>query len=71
MKDNGTVSTLEAAALLGVSRNTVIRMVKRGELRAYRKTRAYRSPLRVFRDSVREVIEKQGRQLPEAVPDGG
>ena len=71
MTDN-TLSTVEAAALLGVSRNTVIRMVNAGELRGYKKTLARNSPMRVYRDSVEEfVTEKQGRQLPEAVPKEG
>lgn len=70
MKDDGTVSTTEAAALLGISRNTIIRMVNRGELQGYKKTLARNSPMRVYRESVLEFMEKvQGRQLPGAVPD--
>ena len=68
MTNNGTIDTAEAAAMLGVSRVTVTRMVHRGELRGYKKTSARNSPMRVYRDSVVEFMKKQGRQLPEAVP---
>jgi excisionase family DNA binding protein len=67
--DDNTISTAEAAALLGVSRTTVTRLVNSGQLKGYKKTPARNSPMRVYRDSVLEFItEKQGRQLPEAVP---
>ena len=36
------ISTAEAAAELGVSEDTVIRLINRGEIRAYKVGRAYR-----------------------------
>jgi len=36
------ISTAEAAAELGVSEDTVVRLITRGELRAYKVGRAYR-----------------------------
>ncbi len=50
-----TVSTREAAEILGVGTSTVIRMIHRGDLQGYKKTPAKRSAFRVYFDSIEEV----------------
>jgi len=53
-----TISTHEAAEVLGVAPSTVVRMIHRGHLQGYKKTPAKRSAFRVYVDS----IEKAKRQ---------
>ena len=56
-----TVSTKEAAEQLGVGKTTVVRMIRRGDLDAYRKTLAKRSHYRVYQDSIEDVKKRRGR----------
>jgi excisionase family DNA binding protein len=54
-----TVTTQEAMKILGVSKTTVTRLVKRGELRAYKLTPAQNSALRIYKESLEELLEKR------------
>jgi excisionase family DNA binding protein len=45
--------------LLGVSRSTVIRLIQRGELMAYKLTPGQTSPLRIYKDSVEALLERR------------
>lgn len=47
-----TISIVEAAQLLEINRDTVRRLVKKGELRGYKKTIARTSPFVIDRESV-------------------
>jgi excisionase family DNA binding protein len=60
------VTTEEAITLLGVSKATVIRMIQRGELQAYKLTLGQTSPYRIYKDSIDSVIER--RQQPFKKP---
>lgn len=53
--DSKTVSTTEAAEMLGVGTSTVVRMIHRGDLQAYKKTLAKHSAFRIYVDSIEEV----------------
>jgi IS30 family transposase len=55
-----TLSTREAARLLGVATSTVTKMIHRGNLSAHRKTLAKHSPFRAYKRSIEKV--KQERQ---------
>jgi transposase len=57
-----TISIVEAAALLGVHRDTVRELVKKGELRGYKKTIARTSPFVVDRQSVLDY-DRRRREL--------
>jgi excisionase family DNA binding protein len=57
-----TVSTKEAAKQLGVGKSTVLRMIDRGDLDAYRKTLADRSHYRVYQSSIEDIKKRRGRQ---------
>lgn len=54
-----TVSTVEAAVLLGCHRSTVTRMIQDGSLRAHRLTLAKQSPLRITMASVDELLAQR------------
>jgi excisionase family DNA binding protein len=56
-----TVSTKEAAKQLGVGTSTVVRMIHRGDLDAYKKTLAKRSPYRIYQHSIDEVKDRRKR----------
>jgi excisionase family DNA binding protein len=56
-----TVSTKEAAKQLGVGTSTVVRMIHRGDLDAYKKTLAKRSPFRVYQSSIDDVKDRRKR----------
>ncbi len=53
---NNTVSTSEAAQILGVSPTTVTRLVKRGLLIGWKLTPKRNSPLRITRASIDKYI---------------
>lgn len=53
------VTTTEAMKILGISRATVTRMIRRGDLAAYRLTLQKHSPLRIYRDSIETVIARR------------
>lgn len=53
------MSVDEAAALLGVARETVIRMIHRGELSGHKKTLAVNSHFRIDVASVKHVLKKR------------
>jgi excisionase family DNA binding protein len=54
-----TVSTKEAAEMLGVGTTTINRMIHRGDLDAYRKTPVKYSPFRVYKSSIEKVKEER------------
>jgi excisionase family DNA binding protein len=54
-----TVSTKEAARMLGVAPSTVTRMIHRGDLRAHKKTPAQTSAFRVYKSSIEKVKEER------------
>jgi excisionase family DNA binding protein len=57
--DRQTISVDEAAVMLGVVRETVIRMIHRGELSGYKKTLALNSHFRVYVDTVQRVLKER------------
>ncbi len=64
MTDRPTLSTRETAALLGVNPVTVQRLVKRGELEAFKLTTGKTSPLRIYKDSIEALLERR-KQHPD------
>jgi excisionase family DNA binding protein len=58
-QDREVVTTTEAMAMLGVSRSTVTRLVQRGELEAYKLTTAKHSDLRIFLDSIHDLLRRR------------
>ena len=62
MSDRPTLTSSEAAQILGVSMATVARLVKKGELNGYKLTTARNSPLRIYQDSVDKLLKR--RQQP-------
>lgn len=58
------VSIVEAAQMLGINRDTVRKLVKKGELRGYKKTVARTSPFVVDRDSVLDY-DRRRRELSQ------
>jgi len=50
-----TVSTRKAAEMLGVGTSTVVRLIHRGDLAAFKKTPAKHSAFRIYVDSIEEV----------------
>ena len=60
--DRPTLSSSEAAQIIGVSIPTITRMIQRGELEAYKLTLAKSSPLRIYKDSVEDVLERRKQQ---------
>ena len=57
-----TVTTEEAAEILGVSRTTIPRLIKRGDLDAYKLIPATNSPLRIYRDSIDALLKAREAQ---------
>jgi excisionase family DNA binding protein len=62
---NGIITTVEAAGMLGVSRATVSRMIRRGEIEGYKLTGAQNSPYRVYRQSILEFLTKREGVCPQ------
>ena len=60
--DRPTLTTIQVMDLLGVSRSTVVRLVQRGELKAYKLTLGQTSPLRIYKDSVEELLDSRQQQ---------
>lgn len=59
-EDSGRIISLrEAADLLGVSYTTVFRMVKDGELKAFRMRNVWRTSTTVCEDYIAEQFKKQ------------
>lgn len=56
------VSAQKAMKMLGVSRATVTRLVRIGELEAYKLTPGVSSPYRIYVDSIDRLLER--RQQP-------
>ena len=56
------VSSREAMKMLGVSRSTVARLVRTGQLEAYKKTPGVTSDYRIYLDSIEKLLER--RQQP-------
>jgi len=54
-----TVTTKEAARILGVSTPTVIRLVNSRRLRAYKLTGLKNSPFRIDAESVRALLRER------------
>jgi len=64
IRDRETVSTKDAAALLGLSKVTVIEKFYDGLISGYRKTEGKTGAILVYLDSVYEYAEKyQGRSI--------
>lgn len=59
-----TVSIVEAAQLLGLNRDTVRELVKKGEIRGYKKTITRTSPFVVDRESVLDY-DRRRRDLSQ------
>jgi len=53
------VTTTQAMEMLDVSRATVSRLIKRGELSGYRLTPAKNSDFRIYIDSIREFMKRR------------
>jgi excisionase family DNA binding protein len=60
-KEREAVTTTQAMQMLGVSRATVTRLARRGQLEGYRLTLSPQSELRIYVDSIEEF--KRLRQL--------
>lgn len=56
------ISTVEAAGMLGLNRDTVRELVKKGELKGYKKTIARTSPFVIDKDSVLDY-DRRRREL--------
>jgi len=56
------VDTATAARMLGVSIMTITRLIREGELCAYKLTLAQNSPYRIHIDSIEDFLER--RQQP-------
>ena len=57
--EKDTVTVAEAVKLLGVSRATINRLVTDGKLHGYRLTPSKNSPLRIYLDSIENVIRER------------
>ena len=57
--DRHTFTTSQVMELLGVSRATVSRLVQQGELEGYKLTAAKNSHLRIYKDSVEDLLERR------------
>ncbi|HZQ11009.1 MAG TPA: helix-turn-helix domain-containing protein [Anaerolineae bacterium] len=53
------VTVDEAAEVVGARRETVIRMIRRGELRAFKQTLGLTAPYRIYKDSLDEFLKKR------------
>ena len=63
MTGEAGIGIREAASRLGISRNTVFRMLRRGDLRGYQLTPGGRtSPWRITTVSIEDLEEKRRRQ---------
>jgi excisionase family DNA binding protein len=58
-EERKVVTTTEAMKLLGLSRATVSRLLKRGDLEGYKLTPAKHSDLRIYVDSIEELKERR------------
>lgn len=56
------VTADEAATLLEVSRATITRLLQKGELKGYKLTTAPNSPIRIYTDSIDELIQRRQYQ---------
>ncbi len=61
--DRPTMSTREAAAYLGVSRPTLLRLWSQGLLEGYRVTPYQNGRVRLYRDSVEEFDRQRKNQV--------
>jgi excisionase family DNA binding protein len=59
-----TLTAKEAAEIVGISRSALLRYVKRGWIRGYKKGLGLRSPAVIYKDSLDEFLEKR-----EVVPE--
>ena len=64
MAENATVTTAEAAKLLGVSGATVTRLYRAAKLRGHKLTPSRNSPLRIYRDSIDEMLRERENHPP-------
>jgi len=67
-----TITIVEAAQMLGVHRATVVELVKKGDLKGYKKTLARTAPFVVDRESVLDFDRRRrsqfARPLAEEAP---
>lgn len=66
MAENETVTTAEAAQLLGVSGGTVTRLYREKLLLGHKLTPTRNSPLRIYRSSIDEMLRERENQPPTA-----
>jgi excisionase family DNA binding protein len=59
-----TVSVIEAAKLLSVSRDTVHRLIKAGQIKAHKKTLAPRSAFQIDRTSIEAYDQRRRAPAP-------
>ena len=62
--DRPTMSPKEAAALLALSEDTVVRWFSLGTIEGYRKTPSARGRIRLYRDSVEAFDRQRKSQVP-------
>jgi excisionase family DNA binding protein len=53
------ITTDEAMEILGLSRSTVTRLIKDGELKARRLTPRRNSPYRIYRSSIEDFLRRR------------
>ena len=53
------VSTQEAMQMIGVSKATVSRLIRDGDLEAYKLTPKITSPYRIYVDSIEQFLERR------------
>lgn len=58
------VSTREAMKMLGVSKSTVARLIRIGELEAYKLTPGVTSDYRIYVDSIEKLLERRKQPTP-------
>jgi len=72
LEPESTVTTAQAADLLGVSRSTITRLVQDGQLEAYKlNPSAVNSPLRIYRASIDRLLEQRQPDEKEAAAQAG
>ena len=62
-----TITIVEAAQMPGIHRSTVVDLVRKGDLKGYKKTFARTSPFVVDRDSVLD-FDRRRREQPTPSP---
>lgn len=66
-ESKGLISTVEAAKLMGISRVSVFRKIKKGEIKATKIGRNYVVDKRSLGDIYQDLTEEQRRKVVEGV----